>query len=131
MTADAEVHIAAPADVIRRFQQLLAERDVDALVALYEPSAAFRTQDGLVRGHGAIRRALEGFVALNPNMTGEIQKVVEAGETALVINRWQLDGTAPGGDPIRLAGVSADVMRRQADGSWRVLIDDPWGGGDA
>jgi ketosteroid isomerase-like protein len=131
LTAYAEVHIAAPADVTRRFQQLLAERDVDALVALYEPKAAFRTQDGSVRGHGAIRRALEGFVALNPNMTGEIQKVVEAGETALVINRWQLDGTAPGGDPIRLAGVSADVMCRQADGSWRVLIDDPWGGGGA
>jgi hypothetical protein len=28
-----------------------------------------------------------------------------------------------------MGGLSADVMRRRPDGSWRVLIDDPWGGG--
>jgi hypothetical protein len=27
-----------------------------------------------------------------------------------------------------MSGTSADVLRRQEDGSWRVLIDDPWGG---
>lgn len=93
--------------------------------------AVFQTPDALLHGHAAVRRALERFVALAPNMTGDIQKVIEAGDTALVINRWQLDGTAPDGNPVRLAGLSADVMRRQPDGSWRVLIDDPWGGGGA
>jgi hypothetical protein len=24
--------------------------------------------------------------------------------------------------------VSADVMRRRDDGSWGILVDDPWGG---
>jgi uncharacterized protein (TIGR02246 family) len=131
MTASAEIRALTPASVIGRFQQLLAERDVDALVALYEPDAVFQTPEGTVQGHAAVRRALEGFVALAPTMTGEIQKVIEAGDSALVVNRWQLDGTAPDGDPVRLAGLSADVMRRQPDGSWRVLIDDPWGGGGA
>ena len=131
MTASAKIRAATPAAVIGRVQQLLAEGDVDALVALYEPDAVFQTPDGLVHGHAAVRRALERFVALAPNMTGDSQKVIEAGDTALVINRWQLDGTAPDGNPVHLAGLSADVMRRQPDGSWRVLIDDPWGGGGA
>jgi uncharacterized protein (TIGR02246 family) len=131
MSTTAEVGGAEPADVIRRFQQLLAERDVDALVALYEPDAVFQTADGLACGHNEIRTRLEGFVALAPSMTGEIQKVIEAGETALVINRWRLVGTAPDGSAVQLAGLSADVMRRQSDGTWLVLIDDPWGGGAA
>jgi ketosteroid isomerase-like protein len=28
---------------------------------------------------------------------------------------------------VKMGGRSADVLRRQGDGSWRVLIDDPWG----
>ena len=28
----------------------------------------------------------------------------------------------------RAKQVSADVVRRQSDGRWLVLIDDPWGG---
>jgi ketosteroid isomerase-like protein len=57
--------------------------------------------------------------------------VVEARDTALVAYRWQLEGTAPDGSPVEMAGMSADVLRRRPDGSWGVLIDDPWGAGAA
>jgi uncharacterized protein (TIGR02246 family) len=119
----------SPQQVIERFAHHLENRDVDALVSLYEPDAAFVAEPGaVVHGHPEIREALAGLIALEPTITGEIQKVVEADGTALVVNRWQLEGTGPDGSPIQMAGLSADVMRRQPDGSWRVLIDDPWGG---
>lgn len=35
--------------------------------------------------------------------------------------------TGPTGDPVRLEERNADVLRRQADGTWRFLIDNPWG----
>jgi hypothetical protein len=41
-----------------------------------------------------------------------------------------MEASAPDGTPIRLGGVSADVLRRRPDGSWGVLIDDPYGGGE-
>jgi len=44
-----------------------------------------------------------------------------------VLNSWQLHGITPAGEPIVMAGTSADVMRRRADGTWGILIDDPWG----
>ena len=119
---------ASPQDVIRRFERLLGERDVDGLIELYEPNAAFQTPAGVITGHAAIRAALAEFVALAPTMTGEIQKVIEVDGTALLINRWTLRGTAPDGSPVQMGGVSSDVMRRRPDGSWRVLVDDPWGG---
>ena len=43
-------------------------------------------------------------------------------------NRWTLAGTRPDGAAIEMKGVSADVLRRRADGSWGIVIDDPWGG---
>jgi uncharacterized protein (TIGR02246 family) len=112
---------------------LVAERisagDVEGAIALYEPRAAFSPQPGqTVTGLAAIRDALEGFTALKPRLEGTVERVVETGDVALVLNRWTLEGTAPDDQPVSMAGLSADVLRRQPDGSWLVLIDDPWGG---
>jgi uncharacterized protein (TIGR02246 family) len=121
-----------PEDTIRRFSALLADGNLDALVDLYEPDAAFAPQPGqTVNGRKAIREALRPFVALEPRMTGEIERSLVAGETALVANRWTLAGRQPDGSAVELAGVSADVLRRRDDGSWGIVIDDPWGGGQA
>jgi uncharacterized protein (TIGR02246 family) len=99
-------------------------------MALYEPDATFAPQPGEeVKGREAIRLALDLFTALKPRMRGEITKVMTAGDVALVMNRWQLEGTQPDGAPVEMGGHSADVLRRAPDGGWRILIDDPWGGG--
>jgi uncharacterized protein (TIGR02246 family) len=130
MKTATDTRATSPRDVIERFARYLGDRDLEALVGLYEPDAAFEAEPGtVVHGHGAIRQALARFLALEPTITGEIQKVVEADGTALVVNKWRLGGTGPDGAPIEMGGLSADVMRRRPDGSWRVLIDDPWGGG--
>jgi uncharacterized protein (TIGR02246 family) len=117
-----------PEGVIRRFADRLNEGDVEGALELYEPDAAFVPEPGTtVTGKEQIREALQRFAALEPQLTGEIQGVREGGDVALVLNRWHLDGRGPDG-PVEMSGTSADVLRRQPDGSWRVLIDDPWGG---
>jgi uncharacterized protein (TIGR02246 family) len=120
----------SPEDTIARFSALLAEGDLHGLLELYEPEATFVPQPGApVSGRDAIAAALRTFLALKPRMTGEVERVLTAGDSALVANRWTLSGTQPDGSPIEMAGVSADVLRRRPDGSWGIAIDDPWGGG--
>jgi uncharacterized protein (TIGR02246 family) len=117
-----------PEAVIERFSQLLAKGDLDAMVELYEPDATFAPQPGeSVSGHDAIRSALDAFLAVQPRMTGTIEKVLRAGDTALVANRWSLTGTSPDGSPVEMGATSADVLRRRPGGSWGIVIDDPWG----
>jgi uncharacterized protein (TIGR02246 family) len=117
-----------PEAVIERFGELLAAGDIDAMIELYEPEAAFAPQPGETAvGHDEIRAALTAFLAVRPRMEGNIEKVLFAGDTALVANRWKLTGTAPDGTPVEMSGTSADVLRRRADGSWGIVIDDPWG----
>jgi uncharacterized protein (TIGR02246 family) len=117
-----------PEATIERFSELLAEGDLDAMMELYEPDAAFAPQPGqTVAGRDEIRAALESFLAIKPRMEGRIEKVLEAGDTALVANRWRLSGTAPDGTPVQMAATSADVLRRRPGGSWGIVIDDPWG----
>ena len=118
----------SPTEVIERFAELLGAGDAQQAVALYEDDAAFVVEPGtIVNGHEAIGSALEGFAAMRPVLTGDIEQVVYAGDLALVTNRWTLDGTTPDGS-VHLAGRSADVLRRTTDGDWKIAIDDPWGG---
>jgi uncharacterized protein (TIGR02246 family) len=121
-----------PERVIELFAAALNRGDVDSALALYDPEATFAPAPGEeVQGLEAIRGALERFAALKPRMKGEITKVSSAGGVALVMNRWQLEGTRPDGSPVDMGGHSTDVLRRAPDGGWRVLIDNPWGSGGA
>jgi uncharacterized protein (TIGR02246 family) len=118
-----------PVQVIELVTEALNTSDVDGAMALYEPEATFAPQPGeQVKGREAIRAALEQFTALKPRMRGEISNVLTAVDVALVMNRWQLEGTLADGAPVEMRGHSADVLRRASDGGWRILIDDPWGG---
>jgi ketosteroid isomerase-like protein len=58
-------------------------------------------------------------------MTTRVVEVHEADDIALVIVDWELRGTAPDGTAVTQGGRSADVLRRQSDATWRVLIDHP------
>jgi uncharacterized protein (TIGR02246 family) len=121
-----------PAGTVEHFSELLGAGRLDALLELYEDEAAFVPEPGrTVSGHDSIRVELEQLVALRPRISGTIEQVLEAGDTALVSYRWRLEATAPDGTPIRQGGLSADVLRRRTDDSWRVIIDDPYGGAGA
>jgi ketosteroid isomerase-like protein len=114
-----------PEQVIELLTVSLNRGDVDAAITLYESEAVFAPQPG----EEVIRDALQQFAALKPRLRGEITNVLTAGDVAVVHNRWQLEGTQPDGSPVEMHGHSADVLRRASDGGWRILIDDPWGGG--
>jgi ketosteroid isomerase-like protein len=119
----------SPAQVIQGLSERLSAGDLEGAVSYYEPGAAFRPSPAgqPVYGREAIRGALETFLALAPTLSGQVERVLEAEDVALVVNRWQLRGAAEG-QPVELAGVSADVLRRRADGTWGIVVDDPWGG---
>jgi ketosteroid isomerase-like protein len=95
---------------------------------LYEPDAALIAQPGsLANGIEQARAALQGFLALKGRITLDTKLVVTVGELAYLANTWSLTGTGPDGAPVVLGATTAEVARRQADGSWRYVIDNAWG----
>lgn len=116
------------AQLHRRFEHAFNAADLEALVALYEDDAALIPQPGtLVRGKEQIRSALQQFLDIGGTMRLETKDVVEVGELAYLINRWSLTGTDPDGEAINMGAVTAEVARRQSDGSWLYVIDNAWG----
>ena len=103
--------------------------DLDAAVALYEPEASFVPAPGqAITGTEAIREVMTGFIAMKPKLTIQVPKVVQVGDIALLYSEWSVTGTGPDGSAINLTGKGREVVRRQPDGTWRFIIDDPNGG---
>jgi uncharacterized protein (TIGR02246 family) len=102
--------------------------DLESLMPLYESDAAFATEPGsLAHGAPGISEALTGFISMNGTLDIEVTRVLEVDDLALVIGVWSFSGTGPDGEPVQLAASNADVLRRQDDGTWRFVIDNPWG----
>ena len=117
-----------PEEVASLLGQAFNAGDLESLLALYEPEAAFVAQPGeVVTGTEAIREALGGFLALKPIFELEVKKVFRAGDIALSFVDWTLTGTGPEGETISMSGQGSDVLRQQHDGSWLFVIDNPYG----
>ena len=120
-----------PEDVPLLFAEAFNAGDLAAAIALYEPQATLVVQPGqIVTGREAIQEALQGFLALRGHLDSVVNKVLQADDLALVCNRWQLTGTGPDGAPLTLSGQTTDVARRQADGTWLLAVDNPYGVAD-
>ena len=117
-----------PNEVLDTIVEGVNSGNLDALLPLYEPEAGFAAQPGtLAHGRSGIRQGLAGFIAMKGTLDLKVTRVLEASNLALVATTWSFAGTAPDGTPVKIAAKSADVLRRQADGSWRFVIDNPWG----
>ena len=117
---------STPEDLMARFREHVHGRNLDGLLSLYDEQAIFVPQPGVVHADAAaIRNALGQLLSLSPEMETRVTEVHIAGDIALVIVEWSLRGTGPDQRVVTQAGKSADVLRRQADGTWRVLIDHP------
>jgi ketosteroid isomerase-like protein len=114
-----------PSEAIRCFVDLFNAGDLEQMMRdCYDDEIVLLLPGGEpVSGKEAVAQVLQGFLS----MGGEIRLLgstqVVNGDLALSTDHWRLEPAA--GDP--LEGTTSDVLRRQADGSWKYLIDIPFG----
>ena len=106
-----------PARDPQDLERLLVERqnagDIDGMMVLFEPDAVVDFGGGrIIRGAGAIRGFFEELEAQGRRFAvGVQQPALVNGDLALTSTRSQS------------GSVTAEVARRQPDGTWRWVID--------
>jgi uncharacterized protein (TIGR02246 family) len=118
----------SPEQIHRQFEEAFNAADTDALLELYESDAILVGQPGsIARGLDQIRAALDGFLSFKGRITLDTKLVLTVGDISYLANTWSLFGRGADGEPVNLGATTAEVARRQADGTWRYVIDNPWG----
>ena len=116
-----------PEQVIEQFCSLFNAGDLDGLVnTVYEADAVLipSPTDAPVSGRSSVAESLKGFLALGGTLSILETTAVQNGEIALTHTHWRLD--IPGSEAME--AVTAEIIRRQPDGTWKYVIDNPWGG---
>ena len=98
---------------------LLDKGDLGDLAALYEEDAVFADYDATVSGLDAITEAFRRFRDAGKTLILNDSKVFEIDDIALVHWSW----TVQDADGSSRNGISAEVLRRQSDGTWKFVID--------
>jgi ketosteroid isomerase-like protein len=111
-----------PQDMHPAFEAAFNRQDLEGIVALYAPDAVMARPDGsLATGLDAVRQELSGVLGTNGQMAMRTRYIMEADDLALLSSEWTLTA----GDQT-ISAVSTEVARRQPDGGWLYVLDDPF-----
>jgi ketosteroid isomerase-like protein len=104
-----------PEDLARLFIARASAGDVEGVVALYEAGAVLVAPPGeLAVGTAAIRRFYEKLLASPPQFSGDVQPAIRCSGGELALTSSRLPG-----------GATAEIARRQQDGTWLWIADQP------
>lgn len=113
-------------ETLQSFYAAFNDRDVERLLALFEPHAVYVTASGQHACTPAdIRTALQRTLDKETRIVQGTRQTIIAGDIALMMSNWSLAPVADDSDPV--GGTSTIVFRRQPDGDWLIAIDNPIG----
>ncbi len=113
---------------IERMVNAFEHKDIKGVLDTYEKNAIVMFEPGKpISGHENLRQAFTEFVKFDPEYTFKGHEVFIADDIATHIAPWNMVGTLPDGNRIEQNGLSVAILRKQPDGSWLMIQDNPHG----
>jgi ketosteroid isomerase-like protein len=124
---DSHVPALTPEGMFAEFAAAVNGGDIDAVLALYEPGAGLVTLTGEVVSAEGLRQAFEAATRAKAVISGTPVRTIIVTDIALLFVRYAWAIPMPDGSTTEIGGLSTDVLRRQGDGTWLMVIDNPQG----
>jgi uncharacterized protein (TIGR02246 family) len=108
---------------INTMTDAFAAGDMEGILSTYEQGATVVGQPGQpVSGDGPLREMFGQFISRGVAFTYGAHDVVVSGDIAVHLMKWT--APTPDGD---VSALSVAVLRKQQDGTWKMVIDNPFG----
>jgi uncharacterized protein (TIGR02246 family) len=117
-----------PEDWPPLFVQHLNSGDLEAVAALYAPNARFRARSGeTIVGRDRIRDMLAQMIRSKTKLQSRVVKAIGADDVAVLYTDFQGTAMDASEKTIDVRYNAIEVLRRQPDGGWKLIIGDPSG----
>jgi ketosteroid isomerase-like protein len=97
------------------------------MLAMYEPEARLLapTSGELITGHERIRTVLAGLIRSQGQLDSHIVRSATIGDVAVLYTDFRGSMVGASGEAQEVRQQAIEVLRRQADGSWKLIFGDP------
>ncbi|MCW1962626.1 DUF4440 domain-containing protein [Chryseobacterium viscerum] len=110
------------------FRDCIKNGDTRGALSCFHPEAVYIDRDGReLRGLKQIELAMNEICRLKLDIQGETPYVTVVNDLAMWIDQWEMTGTAPDGHLIHMTGHTSCIMKKNEDGEWLWLVDNPFG----
>jgi uncharacterized protein (TIGR02246 family) len=117
-----------PEDWPPLFVQHLNSGDLEAVAALYAPNARFLARSGeTIVDRDRIRDMLAQMIRSKTKLQSRVVKAIGADDVAVLYTDFQGTAMDASEKTIDVRYNAIEVLRRQPDGGWKLIIGDPSG----
>ena len=117
-----------PEDWPRQFEEQLNAGNLDGMLALYEPEAHFvKTSGETLVGQDAIRNALRSLIEAKTHLQSRVVRATTIGDIAQLYADFEGTRLDESGKAVPVRNSAIEVLRRQPDGSRKLIMGDPNG----
>jgi uncharacterized protein (TIGR02246 family) len=110
-------------DLVARWFDASKKGDTERVLDLMTDDAVFMAPGREPFGKEAFRRASDDMKGARLDGTSDIQELRVLGDWAYLRNRISVTMTLPAGPPVTRAGYTLTILRKDADGRWRLTRD--------
>jgi ketosteroid isomerase-like protein len=98
--------------------------DINAVMKMYDAEGIIvAAPDSPVSGKEKFETAVKGILSIKGKMEIRTVYCLEAGDVAVGRSEWSIKD----GNEIKVAAKGIELLKRQPDGTWKVLIDHAFG----
>ena len=98
-------------------------RNLPALMDMMTDDVVFMTPGRAPFGKAEFAADVERMKGVAIDARAEVQEIEVSGPRAYIRNHIQVELTSPGQAPKRMSGYAMSVLRKEADGRWRIARD--------
>jgi uncharacterized protein (TIGR02246 family) len=110
-------------DLVETWMSASNRGDVEAVLSLMDDNVIFMTPGGAPFGKEKFKAGLESMRGVKMEARADIQEVEVLGDWAWLRNHIDLTITPEGGEPRHRSGYTLTILRKAADGHWRLHRD--------
>ena len=110
-------------ELVETWMEASKAGDTAAVLELMTDDVLFTVPGREPFGKDEFRTASESMRGLKMDGRAEVQEMEVLGDRAWIRNRIDLTLTPPEGEPLRRSGYTLTILRKDADGRWRLFRD--------